>query len=470
MSNTSENNARADLNGRNVLFIAYFYPPTASTGVPGSMRTVKFIRHLSGGQCHVLTTPPSVSDAKNALSHLILPVNGEVIHRVKPLDVFKLLLGVRGTVKKLLGKQKSTSLVEAEPATATFKSTPNDSHAQQQSTFQKLKDFIYNLCYFPDQAGPWILPATRRGIDIVKKNNINAIFATGSPWSSLITGYRISKATGIPLIVDFRDPWMNNPFHQSKGPVLDSWSKKFEQKVVQHASAVSLNTEPLLQEFLERYPNETTSKFFVMPNGFDESDFHDLQPEPTKADETTITLCHAGFLYGVRDPAALLDAIRATNKVFQNEYVKKKLVLRQIGDVQLAYDLKQRFKDLIEDGSLIIESSRPYLECLKALKAADVVVNIQPATRSQIPSKLYDYLAINRPILSITPPDGALGKLVTEKNIGRQVDFDENDKLRAILVNLADSVEKPFGGYEARVDFNVSTIAHILSNCIVKLR
>jgi glycosyltransferase involved in cell wall biosynthesis len=469
MSNTSENSAKADLNGRNVLFIAYFYPPTASTGVPGSMRTVKFIRHLSGGQCHVLTTPPSVSDETNALSHLILPVNGEVIHRVKPLDVFKLLLGARGTVKKLLGKQKPTSRVKAAPATANFKSTSSELPAQQKSTFQKLKDFIYNLCYFPDQAGPWILPATRRGIDIVKKNNINAIFATGSPWSSLIAGYRISKATGVPLIVDFRDPWINNPFHNSKGSILDSWSKKFEQKVIQHATAVSLNTEPLLQEFLERYPNETTSKFFVLPNGFDENDFHDLHPEPTIADEATITLCHAGFLYGVRDPAALLDAIRDTNKIFQNECVKKKLVLRQIGDVQLAYDLKQRYQDLIDDGSLIIESSRSYVECLKALKEADVVVNIQPATRSQIPSKLYDYLAINRPILSITPANGALGKLVTEKNIGVQADFHESDKLKAILRNLGESSQTPFTGYDARMDFNVARIAHTLSYNIKKM-
>jgi hypothetical protein len=469
MSNTDENNAKADLNGRNVLFIAYFYPPTESTGVPGSMRTVKFIRHLSGGQCHVLTTPPSVPMAKNALSHLILPVNGEVIHRVKPLDVFKLILRVRVSLKKLLGKQKASTTANKAAETTTFKSSSGNSTTQQKNGFQKLKDFIYDLCYFPDQAGPWILPASRRGVDIVKKNKIHAVFATGSPWSSLIAGYRISKATGVPLIVDFRDPWMNNPFHQSKGSILDSWSKRLEEKVIHHASAVSLNTEPLLQEFLERYPNQPTGKFFVMPNGFDESDFQSVPEEEISSESNTVTLCHAGFLYGVRDPAALLDAIRDTNQSFQTEGVSKKIILRQIGDVQLGYDLKQRYKDLVDDGSLIIESPRPYLDCLKALKIADVVVNIQPATRSQIPSKLYDYLAINRPILSITPADGALGKLVAEKNIGEQADFHEGDKLKTILKDLVDGLDVPFYGYEARADFNVATIANTLSNCVKKI-
>jgi hypothetical protein len=377
------------------------------------------------------------------------------------------LLGVRKNAKKWLGKKSAT--VSKMPAPTVFKSSSDSSTKRRRSRLQTLKDFVYDLCYFPDQAGPWLLPASRQGIDIVKKYNINAIFATGSPWSSLIVGYRISKATGVPLIVDFRDPWMNNPFHQSKGALLDSWSKKLEAKVVHHASAVSLNTEPLLQEFLGRYPNQAPDKFFVMPNGFDESDFQNLPQEAVSAEKKTITLCHAGFLYGVRDPATLLDAIRDTNQGFHNEGVPKRIVLRQIGDVQLDYDLKQRYKDLLADGSLIIEPPRPYLECLRALKAADLVVNIQPATRSQIPSKLYDYLAINRPILSITPADGALGRLVAEKNIGEQADFHELDKIRHILKDAAENTGQIFSGYSARREFNVAEITKILSRRIEQL-
>jgi glycosyltransferase involved in cell wall biosynthesis len=467
MSNTSENNARADLNGCNVLFIAYFYPPTASTGVPGSMRTVKFIRHLSGGQCHVLTTPPSVSDETNALSQLILPVNGEVIHRVKPLDVFKLLLGVRGTVKKLLGKQKPTSRVEAAPATATFKSTSNDSPAQQQSTFQKLKDFIYNLCYFPDQAGPWILPAYKNGKAIVKKNNIDVIFATGSPWSGLIAGYLISKSTGKPLIIDFRDPWLNNPFHQSKGKLLDSWTKALEQRIVKHAAAVSLNTEPLKNEFLRRYLYLPPQKFFVMPNGYDSTDFEQISAEPRQEDDSSMVLCHAGFLYGVRDPAALLDAIRIINSEQADQAGKCKLVFRQIGDVQLAYSLDNRYADLVENGSLILDAARSYQACLSSLKSADIVVNIQPATQSQIPSKLYDYLAINKPIVSLTPHQGALGQLIREEQFGFQADFNDQDALLKILRKISTAaVSDNFTGYENRNKFAIEEVARLLTQRI----
>ncbi|HAC88297.1 MAG TPA: hypothetical protein DCF95_10165 [Gammaproteobacteria bacterium] len=457
----------ANLQGKKILFVAYFYPPSDSTGVPGSMRTVKFVRNLSNGECHVLTMPPAVTLEKNALSHINLPVNGEQIHRAASWDIFRLLLSVRQSLRKILGKASRSDADATNDARQTvFKSTSVDDE-RPASRFQRFKDFVYNLCYFPDQAGPWIIPAFIAGRRIVRRRNLDAIFATGSPWSGLVTGYLISKTTGKPLIADFRDPWMNNPFHQSKGKLLDFLSARLERKVVQQAIAVSLNTEPLREEFLERYPHLCPDKFFVMPNGFDQADFADIEPEERQKDDTTLLLCHAGFLYGVRDPAVLLEAIRAAN-IDLNAYGKQ-VVFRQIGSVQLNYDIKERFCDLLETGALVLEAPKPYQQCLSALASADAVVNIQPATQSQIPSKLYDYLGINRPIINITASDGALGKLVRTKNLGALADFDEIEKLTGILITEAlNSTHESFRGYPNRFDFDVKQISSVLAEKIVK--
>src|SRR5690554_8204357 len=82
-----------DLGGRRVLFIAYFFPPAISTGVPGSMRTVKCLRYLHNGECHVLTGPADTREQDNALAHLSLAVNGEVMPRVAPMARLKKLPG-----------------------------------------------------------------------------------------------------------------------------------------------------------------------------------------------------------------------------------------------------------------------------------------------------------------------------------------------------------------------------------------
>ena len=462
---------KVDLHGRKVLFVAYFYPPSDSKGVPGCMRTIKFIRNLSNGECHVLTSGLSPAGGNDALSHLKLPINGEHIHRIRAWDTFKLLLAIRQKLRTLLRGQRSQASANGsgdhQPDQAVFKNTDTPANPRP-ARLQRLKDFIYNLCYFPDQAGPWIIPAFISGYRLVRKHNLNVIFATGSPWSGLVTGYLISKSTGKPLIADFRDPWVNNPFHHTKGRLLDRWSTGLERRVVEHAAAVSLNTPPLMEEFLLRYPEQPPEKFFVMPNGFDPADFEDIQPEARSDSTETFLLCHAGFLYGVRDPRVLLEAIRQANVRLAG--TGQQVVFRQIGDVQLSYDVREQFSDLLENQSFILEQPRPYLRCLSALASADSVVNIQPATQSQIPSKLYDYLGINRPILNITARNGALGKLVNEKQIGTLVEFNETDALTDILVGEAQSkTSQHFTGYTSRTDFDVRTITATLASHIIRL-
>lgn len=461
---------RADLKGKKVLFIAYFYPPTESTGVPGSMRTVKFIRNLDNGERHVLTAPTEVTQEADALAHISLPVNGEKIHRVASWDIFRLLLFIRSGLRRLLGRSRASSNPDntKPPAKSAFKSSADSTEI---SRGQRLKDFIYNLCYFPDQAGPWIIPAVLKGRKLVRQNELNVIFATGSPWSGLITGYLISISTGKPLVVDFRDPWVNNPFHQSKGQLLDRWSANLEKKVVNHAAAVSLNTEPLMEEFLQRYPKLDRDKFFVMPNGIDRQDFELIKQEaPLKADKNTLSLCHAGFLYGVRDPARLLDALRAINQTLTG--TGRRIIFTQIGDVSLSYDIRQTYSDLIDKGLLILEPAKPYQDCLQSLAVADIVVNIQSGTKTQIPSKLYDYLAIKRPILHLTPKTGALGRLVEKYKLGTCIEFESTDELEHYLSSkIADlAAGKSIAEeYPNRNLFMIEEISQTLANTLSRL-
>ena len=460
---------KSDLKGKKILFVAYFYPPVKSNEVPGAMRIVKFIRNLTSGECHVLTIPPTVPQEQSSLNHLNLPVNKEYIHRIDAWDIFEWLIGLRNLVKKLLGKGgKKKEAVDTIDDRRVFKSEDSDTEVEP-SKFQQLKDFIHNLFYFPDQGGPWIIPAYLFGKKLVRQRGIDIIFATGSPWSGLLVGYLISKATGKHFIADFRDPWMNNPFHKSKGALLDSWSAKLEKKIVEHAAKVSLNTNPLMEEFVERFPHLSKSHFFVMPNGFDSSDFSCLPDNVEEKDPNILTLCHAGFLYGVRDPAFLLNAIRKANEELVLEH--RMVRFRQIGNVSLAYDIRERYNDMIDSGSLILDEPRPYIECLSALKSADWVVNIQPTTKSQVPSKLYDYLAINRPILNITPTDGALADLVKKYGLGELFGFDDQQGLSDLLVRITRSrVSDKFKSYKSRDKFDYAVITQDLVRVIFQLQ
>ena len=178
-------------------------------------------------------------------------------------------------------------------------------------------------------------------------------------------------------------------------------------------------------------------------------------------------LCHAGFLYGVRDPSVLLNAIAKANRLIK--HLDKQIVFLQIGKVELNYDIKSRYREMIEKNQLIIEEPKPYRQCLLKLKQADWLVNIQPGTKTQVPSKLYDYLALNRPILNITEKSGALGELVTEYQFGKLFDFDEEDAIAEWLQNtMMNSDLDTFFGYEHSDQFNSKNITKVLVDKIIK--
>jgi len=226
-----------------------------------------------------------------------------------------------------------------------------------------------------------------------------------------------------------------------------------------------------MEEFLQRYPDLDRDKFFVMPNGIDQQDFEQIKQEaPQERDNNTLSLCHAGFLYGVRDPAPLLDALRKVNETVEG--TGQRIIFTQIGDVSLSYDIRKTYSDLIEKGLFILEPAKSYQDCLQLLAAADIVVNIQSGTKTQIPSKLYDYLAINRPILHLTPKTGALGQLVKKYQLGTCIEFESTDELEHYLsVKAAELAQgEPITEeYPNRNLFLIEEISQTLANTLTRL-
>ncbi|EIW90357.1 TPR/glycosyl transferase domain protein [Alishewanella agri BL06] len=446
-----------------VLFIAYFFPPVSGGGIPGAMRVLKFLRFINA-EAYVLTKKADVlSQSDESISCELPP---ERILRAGKIDPFGRLLKFQYWLKTLLRKRHhQESSTDSLSKSSVF--SDHSTHSQK-ALAVRVKDFIYNLNYFPDQASVWIIPAFFAGRKVIRKKKIDVIFATGSPWSSLILGYLLSKLTRKPLVVDYRDPWINNPFHHTKGAFLDRLAAKLEHRIVKHATFVSLNTEPLMEEFLYRYPSLDKSKFIVLPNGFEEQDSNNQYSyDETKSE---LVIRHAGFLYGPRDPSVLLDAIQTVNQQAITSNMPNRWVFEQIGAVSLGYDIKKKYQQMLSDGSFKILPQVPYAECQRLLKQADLLVNIQPGTKTQVPSKIYDYLAVDRPILNITPHDGALGRMVKKYQLGACFDFTEKRSIEEYLNSkLALQEWRSSEIYSSKSCFSIKNVAEELENMFNKI-
>ena len=453
------------------LFISYFYPPAGGTGLPGSQRTVKFIRWLQAAdKKYVLTLEPQCYPEGVLLDFVLpLPVGNEIIVRTPLVDQFSRAMQFRSKLKR-----KIKTGMEAEKQQGLPAEDKSDRIDTTLSLLQRCKDFVYHYYYFPDQiAGPWLRPAVKAGVQLVRANNINIIFATGMPWTALEVGRQVAKKTGVPFVADFRDPWLGNPFLESKGWLLDRREQMCEQKIVEQAALVTANTEPLREEFIRRFPQVAAEKIISLPNGYDVGDFQHLAETGLNAHGgcKRLVLVHAGFLYGKRDPAPLLDALELL--VEKNPALADRIVFHQYGGVSVPYKVEHRYAHLFDQGIVRLFGQVPFDECLNKLLLADVLVIIQPGTKTQVPSKLYDYLCINRPVLTITPRDGALGTMIREEGFGDLFMPEETESLSARLEELCmmkfEHRLPPTADYPNRDKFDVRHIARVLEERMLQI-
>ncbi len=420
---------------KKILFIAYLYPPVAGVGLPGVQRMVRFVRYLNQTEKYVLTLRSDQYPEYFSLDNKTpLPINRETIIRTGSADIFKVLLKAKNFFRSLLKKDKVSDLPNAGSGADAL---PDEkSHTVQKSRFTRIKDIVSDILTFPDYAYSWIVPAVYEGVKAVRTYEIDMIVATGMPWSSLIIAYFIKLFTGKKLIVDFRDPWVGNPYLE-KNRGRKFLEKIFESLVVHKADLIIANTDSLKEQMDARYP-ELKARIMVLPNGYDAEDFKDI-PE-IRLPQEKFVISHAGFLYLKRDPVALLKAI----EIIKEKYPKFSSVIQfhHIGNINLDYDVEKYCRKKGIEENVILAGQMSHKKCLGYLAASDVLLIIQPGTRSQIPSKLYEYIYLDKPVLAVTEKDSALGRLLATYRFGEAFEPDEHEQIAAFLCKSADNKRK----------------------------
>jgi glycosyltransferase involved in cell wall biosynthesis len=429
---------------KSLLLIACFFPPVGSMGIPGVQRAKRFLRYSDIRELHVLTVKPgsypTYLDIDNSNS---LPINGEKVYRTGVFDLFGMLLRIRNTIRSVtrkLGDPGGRVESNFQPALSS----------SEQAEPSGLTDLVSALLTYPDFASPWLIPAIVKGVKIIRENRIEAILATGMPWTSLLIGYFLKILTGAKLIVDFRDPWVGNPFH-NKNVLVRHLDRGLESLVVNGSDLVIANTEPLRKDMASKYPN-IREKLMVVPNGYDTEDFDKIPHFSFPGSRFVIT--HAGLLYSRRDPIAFLDAIEHLKK--ERPEIASQVHFVQIGgtDYDLGYDPREVCKQKgISDNVTILDYMK-HEECLGHLAASDALLVIQPDTRTQIPSKIYEYVYLEKPILTIAEKHGALGALVSEHGFGSVFEPCEPQRIAGYLIEL---VLKKQRGESAKPDYHLKS-------------
>ncbi len=385
---------------KRVLIITYYWPPAGGSGVQRWLKFVKYLREF-GYEPVVYTplNPEFMAVDKTLLSEI--PAGVEVIKReiTEPYSIYKLFTGKKrsgvkpGFIKSSNGKSKIS---------------------------ERLSLFIRSNLFIPDPKMLWISPSARFLIKYLKESSVDAIVSTGPPHSMHLIAKRVSKATGIPWLADFRDPWTkmyNFKYLGCTKPVL-SLHKKMERGVIKSADAVVTVTNTIAAELQELNPKRRVE---VITNGYDSADFKEMDVMP----EEKFTITYTGLFVSTQNPTVLWKTLGERVGAGKTGLAES-LQIRLIGHIDSSI-----MEDIAKYGLepyLVKMDYMPHNEVIEKQRAATVLLlasGREPESAGIMTGKFFEYLAAGRPILGFGPKGGDMDIALEESRAGEMFDYED---------------------------------------------
>ena len=198
-----------------------------------------------------------------------------------------------------------------------------------------------------------------------------------------------------------RDLWAGNPYFDAGGRLLS----RLEAGSLRDARAV-VTVTPGCRDGLLRLHPELRSRLHLLPNGFDPS-LPALRNGRALSGTGRATLIHAGALYGDRSAAALVRGLA--------RFAPGRARLELLGPVDPA--TKEAIRAAPPGLDVALLPPVDWREAIERVLGADISVVINsPRTGGAmaLPTKLYEALALGRPVLALTPAGSDTERLLHE--------------------------------------------------------
>ena len=397
---------------KKVLVILYYWPPAGGSAVQRWLRFCKYLPEYGWEPTVVAPENAFYTDLDKELVAEI-PANLKIIKIPirEPHRIYKVFVGLKK--EENIGAYMS---MKTEPrGLAKIK---ND-----------LSVWIRSNLFIPDARIFWIRPVSGFLRKYLAANKFDAIITTGPPQSIHLIGLKLKTSITIPWIADFRDPWTSTDLHSALK--LTRYAEKkhisLESKVIRAADHIIAIGNDMKNEF-QKIGAKNIS---VVMNGYDESDVRTENIEP----DQKFSIVHLGTLPATRNSSALwkvLSEKAKTDKQFAGD-----LSIHLIGTVD--FKVAQEIEALNLKDYLSITKFVKHNEGMEILRRSAVLlllINRSKNARGVITGKIFEYLAVGRPVLLIGPVDGDAAAIIRETECGHCAGFDDEQEIRRIIDNF----------------------------------
>ena len=415
-----------------VLYISYFYPPMGGPAVLRNVKTVKYLAEL-GIVCDVITIEGA--EYLNLDASLLEERGEEELIRTPSADPMSLLKKLRPG-----GESGPKSIYTGTP--------------------EWLKLMVRRMFPIDDKIA-WNPYLVRSGRQALARREYDLIYASLGPFSSALGAYRLSRLSGLPLVLDLRDYWnlLSDYDLQGKG-LKRKFSLYWEKKVYRHASLIVTATKGIGTDIAAAFGADLAKKILTVYNGWDEADFNGLAGN---AEKGAVTLAYFGNLYARRTLKHFYAAVKR---------------LREEGELPAGFRIKlygnyvrEPMQEIGESGIEDLISVVPHLEHREALAKMQsvsillLVIN-SSSPRGTLTSKVFEYLRSQRPILGMVPDRGEAAEILRANGHRAICAMESADSIYFCLKEMLDN---PGEGFSIPWEFERKRQVQVLGDRLVSM-
>jgi len=317
-----------------------------------------------------------------------------------------------------------------------------------------LMEMVLRKFFFAsDESMLWAVDAFKAGAPLIREYPNAAVFSTFPPLNSHLAAWRLKRKYGVRWIADFRDPMVGSPgralanSRQRFGAIPTEVDKRLQRAMFRDADILIANTDTVLRQWKERYP-AFAGKMVHIWNGFDAEQRTTAAHLPARDFKV---IAHVGSIYTGRHPGPLLESIDrlTTNGRLDPKSFSVQLVGHLTWSSLPNAALFQKFSAM---GCLNATGrSIPQADAVQVMREADYLLLLDvliEGSGQQIPSKIFDYVTIGRPILAITTRNSPADRVLARSGIPYACIYadstaDEADRAVLDLLSMSTEPSKP---------------------------
>lgn len=359
----------------NILFVSWFFPPINDVA---ALRTGAVARRLEedGHKVTVLTAARANPDRS-----LAVPVAESSIVRTPWFDIDRLAMA---------------------PATPNQDASPSVPLSKKR-LFAGLSAIRSDITHIPDRQTGWRKFALAEGRRLMRDKAIDLIYASAPPFSCHLVAKALGAEFNIPWIAEYRDGWSRYAY-APRSPWRQKLDEIMEDRTASTATAIVAVSQPWADYYRARFGKPTLAIY----NGYDGDAILPREPDGNRP----VSITYVGGLYGgMRDPSALYQAIAASRLtpadiavVYHGPREDEIMPLAERYNVASYITLKPRV---------------PFAQSLQIQRNSDILLLLQsPEDPRNVPAKLFEYFAVQRPILGIGLDEGIPAQFIRARGAG----------------------------------------------------